>query len=273
MNPSPERSVMRVPLLREVISSGNLTPHFQPIVHLSDPAEILGFESLMRCRGESLFVDPTLLFDYAERKNAVAELDTACLERGLIHGSALADPQLLFINIRPELLSRPNLLVRTVTEAARWCDLPLSKLVLEITENSAVTNHVTAIENLSRLHEAGVRFAIDDVGVAHSHLNLLRYIIPAFFKISHEFGQDFEQDDSKIRIIRNIIALAKDFSAEVILEGIETAETLQKARSLGIGIGQGYLFSRPVSLAEALTLTELQQPIPAGRMATKAARF
>ncbi|HVT03663.1 MAG TPA: EAL domain-containing protein [Thermoanaerobaculia bacterium] len=254
MSLSPALSIQRVPLLNDVIASGNLIPHFQPIVSISEPKQILGFESLMRYRCESIFSNPATLFEYALRKGSIVELDAACVERSFLYGTALADPQLLFVNIRPELLSRPNLIFRTVTEAARWCDLPLSNVVLEITEDAAVSDRHEAIENLDRLHEAGVRFAIDDVGIAHSHLNLIDHIAPAFLKISHEFGHDFELDETKIRIVRNIVALARDFSAEVILEGIETEQTLRAAESLGIRRGQGYLFSRPLPLADALAL-------------------
>jgi len=249
-----EQSILRVPLLADVIAGGDLVPSFQPIVAVSDPTEVLGFEALMRFQGDTLFADPSLLFEYASRKGSTVELDIACLENSFLYGTALTDPQLLFVNIRPELLSRPNQIFRMVTKTASWCDLPLSSVVLEITEDAAVSDRRAAIENLVRLQEVGIRFAIDDVGIGHSHLGLIEQIAPAFLKISHEFGLDFEKDETRIRIVRNIVSLARDFGAEVILEGIETRQTLEVAASLGIQHGQGFLFSRPVPLSEALEL-------------------
>jgi EAL domain-containing protein (putative c-di-GMP-specific phosphodiesterase class I) len=100
------------------------------------------------------------------------------------------------------------------------------------------------------LKKEGVRFAFDDVGIAYSHLPYLDSVRPSFLKISQEFGTGFEADPTKTKIVRNLLSLATDFECDLVLEGIETADTAITAADLGIKYGQGYYFARP---AEAST--------------------
>ena len=91
----------------------------------------------------------------------------------------------------------------------------------------------------------GVQLALDDVGVSYSHLDLISRIRPAYLKISHEFGTDFEKDPSRKKIIRNIQSLARDFECEVILEGVESEETSRAAADIGARYAQGFFYARP----------------------------
>lgn len=232
----------RIPLLDEIISSPDLRPLFQPIIdlHAGDGPAIFGFEALARFRSANPILDPEFLFLYAGRKNRTCDLDVACLERSLRHGSDLL-PARLFVNIHPTMLM----------EAARWIHLielypSLSgRLVLEVTEQGALDQQVLTTNVFSRLRDLGVELALDDVGIAYSHLALIDRIRPKYIKISHLFGTGFEQDPTKEKIIRNVMGLAADFGCRVVLEGIETRATADAATSLGIALGQGYFYSRP----------------------------
>jgi hypothetical protein len=64
---------------------------------------------------------------------------------------------------------------------------------------------------IEELRAAGVQFALDDVGMSYSHLDLIAQIRPAYLKIAHEFGTDFEKDPVRGKIIRNIQSPARDF--------------------------------------------------------------
>jgi EAL domain-containing protein (putative c-di-GMP-specific phosphodiesterase class I) len=98
---------------------------------------------------------------------------------------------------------------------------------------------------LDELRAAGVEYALDDVGASYSHLDLIDRIRPAYLKISHEFGTDFEKDASRRKIIRNILALATDFDCEIILEGVESEDTSRAATELGARYAQGFLYAQP----------------------------
>jgi EAL domain-containing protein (putative c-di-GMP-specific phosphodiesterase class I) len=236
-------SLVIVPTLDEVIGSGDLRPHFQPIVLLADRS-IHGYESLARFRGGPPFDRPDLLFTYATRRNDVARLEAACIETTMRAAVTLPQASRLFLNIHPAALDDVGI-AATLAASARQSGIDLSRVVLEITEQQQLRQTPSLFGAIEQLRALGVRFAFDDVGVAYSHLPLIEAIRPAYLKISQLFGTQFESDPTKLKIIRNIVALGAEFSCDIIIEGVEDESTEAAARGMGITFGQGYLFGRP----------------------------
>ena len=241
-------SMTIVPTLDAVISSGDLRPHFQPIVSLADGATH-GVESLARFRAGGPFTRPDLLFAYAARRNGVGELEAACIEGTMREAVTFPDSLLLFMNIHPAALDDVGVVV-ALESSAQQCGIKLSRVVLEITEQQEIRPHPALFEAFDRLRALGVRFAFDDVGVAYSHLPLIERIRPAYLKISQLFGTRFEADPTRTKIVRNLVSLAAEFSCAMIIEGVEDASTADAARDLGIALGQGWLFGRPADAAD-----------------------
>jgi EAL domain-containing protein (putative c-di-GMP-specific phosphodiesterase class I)/ActR/RegA family two-component response regulator len=241
--------VERVPLLDEIIASPELAPFFQPIVSLRGGREVMGFESLARYRSDSLFRAPDLLFQYAERKNRVVDLEFACIAATALGAAALPGNPSVFMNLHPDVFRAPVKLVETLQKCAATSGLALNRVVLEITEQASLPSSPDVLTAIAALRRLGARFAFDDVGVAYSHLPLIDSIRPSFLKISQEFGTNFETDPTRTKIVRNILALAQSFACDVILEGIETESTAAAAQALGIRYGQGYYFGRPANYA------------------------
>lgn len=125
--------------------------------------------------------------------------------------------------------------------------------MLEITEQGSLASDREVLDTIDELKTLGVRFAFDDVGVAYSYLPLIAKVRPSFLKISQHFGTGFEADDTKTKIVRNLLGLAKDFDCDLILEGIEAASTAKAAEDLGIKFGQGYYFAQPAEAASLLS--------------------
>ncbi len=236
-------SLMMVPTLDEVVESGQLRPAFQPIVSLADRTTH-GVESLARYRGGEPFVRPDLLFTYATRKHGVAALEAACIEATMRAAASLPVAQLLFMNVHPAALEDLGVVIALESSARRF-GIDLGRVVLEITEQQEVRQTSALFETIEHLRTLGIRFAFDDVGVAYSHLPLIERIRPEYLKISQLFGTRFEADPTLTKIVRNLVALAAEFSCGIIIEGVEDASTADAARELGIAFGQGWLFGRP----------------------------
>ena len=242
-------TLSHVPSLADILASPSLVPRFQPIVDATSLAHI-AYEGLIRLTDGGTLKNPELLFEYARRKRGVPALEMACVDRTIIEGAPLLrDGGLLFINCSP-LSFADKAFAQRIIDNARRAGIALDRLVLEITEQNAFAGRPDG--SIEMLKAAGVRFAFDDVGSAYSHLDHIDVIRPAFLKISKQFGIDFEQDLTKEKIVRNILALAADFGCATILEGVETEATLAAARELGIPLAQGYLFGRPAE-ADAWT--------------------
>ncbi|HSN68896.1 MAG TPA: EAL domain-containing protein, partial [Thermoanaerobaculia bacterium] len=236
--------IIRVPMLDEIVRSELLTTEFQPIVSLAGRIP-LGFEALTRLQTDSLLRHPEMLFTYAARKLRVADLETACLRSSLRSGAELARSYPLFINVHPSVFGDGDLLLSELRAGAAESGLALDRIVLEITEQSSFGDRRKVLKTIERLKEARVRLAFDDVGVAYSHLTFIDAVRPSFLKISQHFGTNFEIDPTKTKLVKNLLSLARDFECELILEGIESEATARAAADIGIGYGQGYVFSRP----------------------------
>ena len=242
--------VVTIPSLDAILGSRSFRPQFQPIVDLKRGG-VLGFESLARPGTASPFDNPELLFAYAARRLRVADLELACIERTFETAPDLGDRRLLFMNIHPAVLLECARLEELLLRASTLRGIPLSRVVCELTEQNHLPNTARTHDAIDRLRTLGVRFAFDDVGMAYSHLPLIDRIRPAFLKVSQHFGTGFELDSARSKLVSNLLSLARDFDASLILEGIESAATGDAARALGIPFGQGYFYARPLAPAEA----------------------
>lgn len=239
--------VIRIPPIEEILRGDTITPVFQPIVRLTESGtSSFGFEALTRVRGRWLSGGPVMLFDYAASRAKLPELNVVAMTRSIEQAAPLPDDASIFINIDP-LTFEGRKLVPALEQATRAADMPLDRIVLEVTERSAFPDDADAARIFDELRELGVRFALDDHGSAYSHLSLISRIKPSFVKMSQTFGTDFQKDDAKERIIRHTVALARDFGCETILEGVESATTAHAAAAMGVTLAQGFHFGRPLA--------------------------
>jgi EAL domain-containing protein (putative c-di-GMP-specific phosphodiesterase class I) len=248
-----EGKILHIPAIDELIASAHLRPAFQPILDVGgDSPSGYGYESLARFDDDALsFCDPQFLFDYARLTGKTAELELACLRRTLQQARALPRGAKLFINLHPHVLHEGERLVRTLVEGATDNGVELKNVVLEITEQEKLTATPAVCETFESLRGHGLEFALDDVGIAYSHLDRIECVRPSFLKVSHEFGTDFEKNPIRRKIIGNILSLAHDFECEVVLEGIETAATSGAAHDIGARYAQGFFYARPQRAAAA----------------------
>jgi EAL domain-containing protein (putative c-di-GMP-specific phosphodiesterase class I) len=245
--------VIRIPAIDEVLRGDALTPVFQPIVRVkADGVETFGYEALTRVQGRWLIGGPAMLFEYAARRNKLAELNVVAVARSIEAAAGLPANSTIFINVDPLAFGASHL-VNTLVDAASRASISLRRVVLEVTERSAFADDEAAARVFDELRALGVRFALDDHGSAYSHLSLISRIRPSFIKMSQTFGTDFESDDTKARIVRHTVALARDFGCETILEGVETPGTADAAVAAGVTLAQGFHFGRPSAARHWLT--------------------
>jgi len=125
------------------------------------------------------------------------------------------------------------------------------RLTVEVTETSMVEDAEAAASTLTALREGGIRLALDDFGTGYSSLSYLRQLPFDVLKIDRSFVQRVGQSASDRAIVRSVVSLARTLGLSVTAEGVETAEQQSALRRLDCEHGQGYLFSEPVTAAEA----------------------
>jgi len=134
------------------------------------------------------------------------------------------------------------------------------KLKLEITESILIENPEAAGESLRDCRGLGASIAIDDFGTGYASLGYLQRFPIDTIKIDRSFVGNIQADARSRAITRGIIELARGLDMDVVAEGIETAEQSHALHRLGCGLGQGYLFGRPMPPEAAVQLLESWQP-------------
>jgi EAL domain-containing protein (putative c-di-GMP-specific phosphodiesterase class I) len=233
-----------IPTLDEILSGHALAPQFQPLVRNDRPDHAVGFEALTRLPSVPLLNDPELLFRYAAAKGRVIDLELTAAARSIANGRELARIGFLSINIHPDVFSQADRFFDVIVAACAVSEIAPERLVLEITEQGPLPDIKTVEAVAATMRSLGLRFAFDDVGSAYSHLRAMSAVQPSYLKISQHFGTNCESDPMKRKIVENVASLARAFSSEVVLEGIETEATARYARELRIPFGQGYYYGR-----------------------------
>jgi EAL domain-containing protein (putative c-di-GMP-specific phosphodiesterase class I) len=132
-------------------------------------------------------------------------------------------------------------------------------LVIEVTESAVVTDADLSSGALDVVRDHSMRLAIDDFGTGLSSLARLRELPAAVIKVDQSFVSDLPGDPSAVTITRAIVDIAQGLGKQALAEGIETEEQRAFLASLGCDLGQGFLFSRPVTVAEIEALLAAEE--------------
>lgn len=240
--------------LRTAMQTGQLDVHYQPIVDIST-RRVMALESLLRWKHPAHgFIPPERFIAVAEEAGLIVPIGEFVLSR------AVADLERwrkagyvqvpVAVNISAVQLQRSNL-PATITTLTQTHNVNPRLLQVELTESAVFERPEgrTGDSNedaVARLRELGVRIAIDDFGTGYSSLSYLKRWRVDYLKIDRSFVRDLVTDMSDLAIVGAIIAMARHLHIEVVAEGIEGWQQLEKLRQLGCHLAQGYLIAKPV---------------------------
>ena len=242
--------------LRRAVDRQELFLEFQPFVEL-DSGSLLGFEALVRWNHprHGLLV-PTQFLPLAEETGLVVTLDRwvmteAC--RGAQHWADAIDAELsVAVNMSPaHLLDRD--LQGTVASVLDETGLNPSRLSLELTERSVISEGEPLIHELEALKTTGVSIALDDFGAGTTSLGQLHQLPLDVLKVDRGLVERLRPECADSLIIAAIVNLAHALGLRVVAEGVERFDQLALLRKARCDIGQGFLFSHPLSLSDVIT--------------------
>lgn len=253
-----ERAVARLKMeadLEQAIRSGELVLHYQPEIDLASHT-IAGFEALVRWRHPELgMIPPGEFIPLAEESGLILPLGDWGLTEACRQMAAWRarfpnseQPLRVSVNLSARQFGRPGVAAHIAEVLAETC-LSADNLRLEVTESSLMSNPETALETMQDLKALGVGLHMDDFGTGYSSLNHLHRYPFDTLKIDRSFIQGLSEEQDSAEIVGTILDLARSLDMDVVAEGIETAEQVNRLRLLGCRLGQGYYFSRPVSAA------------------------
>jgi diguanylate cyclase (GGDEF)-like protein len=250
--------------LRDALAGNELVVYYQPQADLGTRA-VRGIEALVRWDHPRRGLLPAADFiPLAERTGLITDLGRFVLASAAEQWHEL-DARGIRFDVAVNLAAVDLLDIRLPGEIARLLDmhrLPPEYLVLEITERTLLHDERRTEQVLARLHEIGVRLAIDDYGTGYSSLNYLRRLRVQQVKLDRSFVSELPGDPSCEAIIRSTVELAHTLDATVIAEGVETREQWQSLAELGCDIAQGYFVGRPMPAGDLTSLVDARPGFP-----------
>jgi len=239
--------------LRTALQSKQLDVHYQPIVNIESQS-VVALEALLRWKHPTHgYVRPERFMGIAEETGLMVPIGDFVLQRAVEDAvrwrEAGATLVPIAFNVSAVQLQRSNL-AESISRLTRQHGLEPSLLQVELTEGAVferrdARNPDASQDAVASLRELGVRIAIDDFGVGYSSLSYLKRWRVDALKIDRSFVRDLVTDESDLAIVSAIIAMARHLHIEVVAEGVEGWQQLEKLRELGCGFAQGHLFARP----------------------------
>ncbi len=257
-----DRAIARMQIetdLAKAIHGDELVLHYQPKLSLTDQL-ITGFEALVRWNHpERGLLYPGEFIPVAEEIGLIVPLGRwvlrqACRQLAVWHRDEIGDPAItISVNISFKQLAEEGL-VEDVQRILAETGLKPEHLRLEITESSIMENADMAVRTLRRFKDMRIGLEIDDFGTGYSSLSYLRQLPFDTVKIDRSFVKELGTDDDTSDIIKTILQLAWSLGMDVVAEGVETKDQLERLKVLGSSHGQGYYFSKPIDAVAAQRL-------------------
>jgi diguanylate cyclase (GGDEF)-like protein len=237
-------SLTWVERIRDALTNDGLVLHSQPIVDLRTGA-VVQEELLVRMRdSDGSLIAPGAFLPTAERFGLIEPIDAWALGRALDLASG---GRCVSVNLSPKTLQDGRVIDLIENHATAGHDL--SRLVLEITETSAISNMDLVRDLAERLARLGCGIALDDFGTGFGTFTYLKHLPIHTIKIDREFVRDLAHNQSDQQMIKAMVEIARASGRRTVAEGIEDVVALDMLRRFGIDRGQGSYLGRPAALS------------------------
>ncbi len=221
---------------------------YQPIWDLHTHS-LVGFEALTRFAGPPQR-PPDQWFKEAAAIESGIPLEIHALRCALQALAHLPDHLYLALNASPHTVVSSELV-------ELLADMPLERLVLEITEHEEVDAglYLDIARITQPLRQAGLRIAVDDAGAGYACFKHILHLSPDIIKLDISITRDIDTDLSRQALAAALVRFAESTHGRLVAEGVETEGEIAMLHQLGVGLAQGYALGKPMPLDQALQLT------------------
>ncbi|WP_297455431.1 bifunctional diguanylate cyclase/phosphodiesterase [Persephonella sp.] len=230
--------------LLDAISEDRVIPYFQPIVDLNT-FEIVGYEVLARIKEGDRVIPAYKFITTAIKFGIVLKIDEI-IQRKTVEFLLKSEkvPQMIFFN-----LSRPYIQdiyhISQFVELLEKNNIPKENIVLEITEEEAISE-ITIVKEAIRIAKSkGIRFALDDFGVGYSTFSYIKHFDIDIIKLDGSLVKNIHKDNDNQIIVGGIAYICREKGIKLLAEMVETEEEVKILRELGVSYAQGYIFGKP----------------------------
>ena len=247
--------------LRQAVEKEQFVLHYQPKVEL-EGRRIVGLEALIRWQTpEGKLVPPAQFIPLLEETGLIIPVGAWAMRKAALDHAELSRPGFaaprIAVNVSAIQLRRRNF-VDTVRLAIERGAAPAC-IDLELTESLVMEDVAANVQKLNAVHDLGLQIAIDDFGTGHSSLAYLAKLPVHLLKIDRSFIITMLEEPNAMTLVSTIISLARSLKLRVIAEGVDSEDQARVLTLLRCDQMQGYLFSKPLPLAEVTALLEREK--------------
>jgi diguanylate cyclase (GGDEF)-like protein len=241
--------------MRAMLQEGGFRLHYQLQYHMN--GQIRGVEALLRLPHPTLeYVSPDRFIPLAEASGLIHPLGKLVIEEAcrqlMLWNKPGMTPVRIAVNVSPLQLMRSDFAAE-VQQTILESGVDPALLEIEITER-VVLNFDEIAKRMTEIAAMGIRFAVDDFGTGYASLQHLHRLPISTLKIDRSFIQRLCESSRSYPIVKAIIELAHSLKMQVIAEGVEDEDQMQRLRELKCDCIQGFLFSRPLPPEEIKVL-------------------
>lgn len=252
---------MRKSLLETILDPDQLSVRFQPIFRIGDGENQLhSVEALIRGPKGTHFESALMLFDYVHRKREEKAVDHSCLAAICAEATKLPRDMRINVNVHAATLGQQRGFLESFRRRLHKHALSLDRFTIEIVEYAPNCDIPEILDTIASLRNAGVRIALDDVGLGQSNYRMMLDCYPEYFKLDSYFVHGLRNDPKRRAVVESVVAFGRSLHSAVVAEGVESAEDIALLSDLGVEFVQCNL------LCPALSLAELQASGVIGRI-------
>lgn len=241
--------------LHHAVQNQEMFLAYQPIFNTVN-RRLHGLEALIRWRrADGSLVPPDVFIPIAEQSHLIVDIGKwvvaqACRDLATLRAARFRDLT-VHVNMAASEFASSTLPAELLAQVSALGLDPRS-LTLELTEGMLMKRPDQVIPVMRAIRQLGFGISLDDFGMGHSSLALLKNLPISSLKIDRSFVRDLAQQRNDRAIVKTILDLGRHMGLEVIAEGVETAPQLEVLQQSGCRLIQGFLLARPMTLADLL---------------------
>ncbi len=231
-------------MVADAVRSKRLRLAYQPVVLSRDPGRVAFYEGLIRVQEPNGRIIPAGDFINAVEGHELGrEIDCAALEFGMHTLSRNPDLR-ISVNMSARSIGYPRWMV-TLKRGLDRDPTVGERLILEITESSAMLVPELVLAFMDEVQRKGVAFALDDFGAGYTAIRYFKDFLFDIVKIDGQFIRNIHRDPDNQALTKALLSIGKHFEMFTVAEGVETPEEAECLRALGVDCQQGFLYGAP----------------------------
>ena len=235
-------------IISDAVLNRKFEVYYQPIYSLSD-GKFRSAEALIRLYNEKYgFISPDLFIPITEKTGAVTKIGLFVFEEvcRFIASDEFKELGLDYIEVNLSVVQcMQGGLAGDLLRIMKQYGVTSDQINLEITESADSSAQSIIAENLTALLNAGVTFSLDDFGTGYSNMQRMASLPLKIVKLDKTFA-NFETNPRLMVVLQNTVRMIKDMDLEIVVEGVETQDLVDRFTNLNCEYIQGYFYSRPI---------------------------